>query len=108
LRLRDLTKLSHATTSPIAELRIESDGAVKLKTADKLHAIDSLLKTVGGFAASGAENRVSLESLVVQSMQVVTGVPRPPDSPVNKPSDSVTASLIENQSGMGPVRRVRL
>jgi hypothetical protein len=107
LRLRDLTKLPAAMTSPIAELRIESDGAVKFKIADKLHAIDSLLKTVGGFAASGPENEVSLESLVVQSMQVVTGVPRSPDGP--NETEVFSATSIENQIEVrADVRRVRL
>jgi hypothetical protein len=69
LRLRDLTALPSAVTAPIAELRVEADGAVKLKTADKLHAIDSLLKTVNGFAPEDTVNvAVSLETLIAQSM----------------------------------------
>lgn len=95
LRLRDLTKLPAAKTSPIAELRVESDGAVKFKTADKLHAIDSLLKTVGGFAASGPEHGLNLESLVVQSMQVVTGVPRTPDEADSEPAGARQAETPE-------------
>ena len=71
LRLRrDLTALPSAVTAPIAELRIEADGAVKLKTADKLHAIDSLLKTVGGFAPEQHDHSMSLEALIMQSMEI--------------------------------------
>jgi len=87
LRLRDLTTLSRAVTAPIAELQINGEGGIKLKAADKLHAIDSLLKTIGGFAPEGPECGASLEDLVMRSMElrkemhlsVITGVPRTPD-----------------------------
>jgi hypothetical protein len=79
LRLRDLTALSRTATASIAELQINEEGAIKLKTADKLHAIDSLIKTVGGFAPDQHEHDVTLESLI---MQVVTNVPRAPNDPV--------------------------
>jgi hypothetical protein len=66
LRLRDLTALPSAATAPISELRV---GAVKVKTCDKLHALDSLLKTINGFAPEDAVNvAVSLETLIAQSM----------------------------------------
>jgi hypothetical protein len=93
LKLRDLTKLSDAVTAPITELQIDEDGAVKLKVADKLHAIDSLIKSIGGFAPEAASggNKLTLEDVVMASiergagskiaMQVVTGVPRSPDGP---------------------------
>jgi hypothetical protein len=71
LRLRDLTTLPSAVTAPIAELRVEADGAVKLKCADKLHAIDSLIKSVGGFVSDNAVNvSVSWETVIAQSMQL--------------------------------------
>ena len=92
LRLRDLTTLPAAVTAPITELTIDKDGAVKVKCADKLHAIDSLIKTVGGFAPENSDGAkgTTLEDLVRASMeksdtkvafQVVTGVPRTPDEP---------------------------
>jgi hypothetical protein len=103
LRLRDLTKLPTASTMPITELRIDGDGAIKVKTADKLHAIDSLLKTIGGFAASGPENGLGLETLVIQSMQLVTAVQR---SEAQSPMGAANAELIESHSAGS--RRVRL
>ena len=93
LKLRDLTKLSDAVTAPITELQIDEDGAVKLKVADKLHAIDSLIKSIGGFApeAASSDNKLTLEDLVMASMErgagskiameVVTGGPRAPNGP---------------------------
>jgi hypothetical protein len=77
LRLRDLTALPSAVTAPIAELRVEADGAVKLKCADKLHAIDSLLKTVNGFAPEQHDHHVSLEALIAQSMYVKEATAEP-------------------------------
>jgi hypothetical protein len=103
LRLRDLTKLPPASTMPITELRIDGDGAIKVKTADKLHAIDSLLKTIGGFAASGPENGFGLETLVIQSMQLVTAVQ---GSEASSPLGAANAALIESHSAGS--RRVRL
>jgi hypothetical protein len=89
LKLRDLTKLPRAVTAPITELQIDEDGKLKLKTADKLHALECLIKTVGGFVPEKEENRgVTLEDLVLGSMnretqthitmEVVTGA-RSPD-----------------------------
>jgi hypothetical protein len=94
LRLRDLTTLPRVVTSSIAELQIDPKGAVKLKTLDRLHAIDSLIRTVGGFAPDDGDPErkgVTLEEMVLASMnqqggasvklEVVTGVPRAPDDP---------------------------
>jgi hypothetical protein len=88
LRLRDLTKLPASVTGPISELRIDADGAIKLKIADKLHAIDSLIKTIGGFAPErdqGSGGR-TLEDIIYESMadgrggaakiELIAGVPR--------------------------------
>ncbi len=72
LRLRNVTTLPRAVTAPIAELRLDADGAIKLKVADKLHAIDSLLRTIGGFAPEKLEHSVSLEALVMQSIRMRT------------------------------------
>jgi hypothetical protein len=70
LRLKDLTKLPSAVTAPIRELQIDEHGAVKLKTADPLHAIDSLLRTIGGFAPERDDGGkgTSLEDLIRASM----------------------------------------
>jgi hypothetical protein len=103
LRLRDLTKLPAAVTTPITELSIDKDGAVKVKSADKLHAIDSLIKTVGGFAPENSDGPkgTTLEDLIHASMaksdtkvafQVVTGVPRTPDEPPVNQSNGATKS----------------
>jgi hypothetical protein len=93
LKLRtDLPTMPRAITAPITELQIDKDGAVKIKTADKLHAIDSLIKTIGGFVPENSDGAkgTTLEDLVRASMeksdtkialQVVTGVPRAPDQP---------------------------
>jgi Terminase small subunit len=88
MRLRDLTKLPSAITGPITELNVDKDGGIKLKLVDKLHALDSLAKTIGAFASEKDPGRgVTLEELVQQSMtnrqpvaiQVVTNVPQPRD-----------------------------
>ena len=92
LKLRDLTTLPEAATAPISEFNIDKNGAVKIKTADKLHAIDSLIKTIGGFGPENPDGAkgTTLEDLVRASMersdtkvafQVETGVPRSPDGP---------------------------
>jgi hypothetical protein len=57
LRLRDLTMLPVGARAAISELEIDDDGTIKLKTTkatDRLHAIDSLLKTIGGFESEDA------------------------------------------------------
>lgn len=58
--LRDLTQSPRAVTAPISELQIDAKGAVKIKTADRLHAIDSLLHTgwlaIAAFPHGGAAN----------------------------------------------------
>jgi hypothetical protein len=102
LKLRDLTKLSEAATAPITELNIDKDGAVKVKVADKLHAVDSLLKTIGGFDRDAqSSSGTTLEDLVRASMgnsdtrvafQVVTGVPRSPDGPPAGPEAANSAA----------------
>jgi hypothetical protein len=98
LKLRDLTKLSEAATTPITELNIDKDGAVRVRVADKLHAVDSLLKTIGGFDRDAqSSSGTTLEDLVRASMgnsdtrvafQVVTGVPRSPDDPPAAPESA--------------------
>jgi hypothetical protein len=70
LQLRDVTTLPRAATMPIAELQIDAEGAVKLKVADKLGAIGALLKTVGGFAPEQHDHSMSLEALIMQSMEI--------------------------------------
>jgi hypothetical protein len=50
LKLRDVTKLPPELRSALAELRIDPDGSVTIKPWDKIGAINSLIKTVGGFA----------------------------------------------------------
>jgi hypothetical protein len=108
LRLRDLTALPRVVTGSIAEVQIDPKGAVKIKTSDRLHAIDSLIKTIGGFAPEEAASAgTTLEQLIEQSMQqaagarmkleIITGVPRAPDDP--------PAELAEPKPA---VRRVRL
>jgi hypothetical protein len=103
MRVRDLTKLPHSATAPISELNIDKDGGVKLKLADKLHALDSLAKTIGAFAASEQESGLSLETLVIQSMTTVQR------SDPASPSDVANAAPVENQiETRTGVRRVRL
>jgi hypothetical protein len=108
LRLRDLTEMSSAVTAPISELNVAADGAVKLKIADRLHAIDSLLKTIGGFSEKPDDSRgMTLEDLVIKSMQsegttkvafqVITGVPRSPDRPYDEPP-AESAAVVENDT----------
>ena len=102
LRLRDLTSLPRSVTASITELHIDEDGKLKLKTADKLHAIDSLIKTIGGFAPEKAEGRgTTLEDIVMASMEmrdqarinlnVVTGVLKAA-GPVNHGQRAVSPS----------------
>jgi hypothetical protein len=120
LRLRDLTKLPAAITAPITELRIDADGAIKLKTADQLRAIEGLLKTIGAFApeSDAGGKGATLEEMVMASlktdrptalrMEVVTNAPRPPDSP-QAHRDSPNAAPRENQiETQTERRRVRL
>lgn len=104
LKLRDLPALPRAVTAPITELNIDKDGAIKVKVADKLHAVDNLLKTIGGFTpdVSGGKG-TTLEELVMQAAQsrgqsrvaleVVTGVPRAPDGPPLAEDAEPTAPL---------------
>jgi len=111
LRLRDLTKLPAAVTAPITELRIDADGAIKLKTADQLHAIDSLIKTIGGFAPEGddGDKGTTLEDLIRASMtdgragavrmEVVSGVPRSPDAPAGGAIHHLAGGQRPNEPG---------
>jgi phage terminase small subunit len=46
----DLTQLPPELRSAIAEVRVDGKGKVTIKLVDKLHALDSLIKTIGGFA----------------------------------------------------------
>jgi hypothetical protein len=91
LKLRDLPSLPRAVTAPITEMQVDKNGAVRLKLVDKIHAVDSLLKTIGGFEpdAKGGGG-TTLEELVRASMekgdtkvafQVETGAHRSPDGP---------------------------
>lgn len=51
-RLRNLTDLPGDTRAAIAEVKVDADGGVTVRTtsaADRIHAIDSLIKTIGGF-----------------------------------------------------------
>jgi hypothetical protein len=91
LRLRDLTKLPASVTAPITELRIDADGAIKLKTADQLRAIENLLKTIGAFVPDGTEGDQgpTIEQLIEMSqrpdrptavrMEVISGLSRSSD-----------------------------
>lgn len=57
LQLRDLRTIPAAAKAAISEIEIGDDGTITLKTtkaADRLHAIDSLLKTIGGFESEDA------------------------------------------------------
>jgi hypothetical protein len=119
LRLRDLTTLPSTATGSISELAVDKDGAIKLKTADKLHAIDSLIKTVMPQNPDEPGKGMTLEELVVGSMQsrggakmslqVETGVPRSPDV---APREEAPASRSPESSSHGStrpnMRRVRL
>jgi hypothetical protein len=120
LRLRDITKLPANATAAISELEIDGDG-VRLKTTkttDRLHAIDSLLKTIGGFQPEDADRRGStLEDLILAArkgggsavqLNVVTGVPRRPDDPPPRTIHGMSAPASERNSGELGVRRVRL
>lgn len=55
LVLRDVTKLPAELRAALSELRVEPDGTVTIKAWDKIGAINSLLKTVGGFAPQRIE-----------------------------------------------------
>ena len=105
LRLRnDLPDLPRVVTSSIAELQIDAKGAVKLKTTDRLGAINLLLKTIG--VDDPDSTGMTLEQLVLGSMQnkqpgsfrleVATGAPN--NSPGRAPQTI-------NESS---VRRIRL
>jgi hypothetical protein len=75
LTLRDLGSLSPAAKAAISEIEIGDDGTIKLKTtkaADRLHAIDSLLKTIGGFESEDANSGSQGGSVIYN---IVTGVP---------------------------------
>ncbi len=108
LRLRDLTKLPGAVTAAISALEIDADGRVKLKALDKLHAIDSLLKTVGGFAPESSVNvGFSLEALVQQSMQREAAEYGAEDTREVNPAPALVAAAPEPPRPAGP-RRVRV
>jgi phage terminase small subunit len=47
LRVRDVTTLPAELRAALSEIRVDADGAVKVKVADKLGAINALLKTLG-------------------------------------------------------------
>jgi Terminase small subunit len=114
MRMRDLTKLPRAITAPISELNIDKDGGIKLKLVDKLHALDSLAKTIGAFAPENDPGRgMTLEELVTASMahhqpvaiQVVTNVPQSRDDGPPVENAAPRENQIETQTDG---RRVRL
>jgi hypothetical protein len=75
LQLRDLRMIPAAAKAAISEIEIGDDGTIKLKTtkaADRLHAIDSLMKSIGGFAPEDA-NSGSQGGNVIYN--IVTGLP---------------------------------
>jgi hypothetical protein len=67
LRVRDLTELPRVVTGTIAELQVDAKGAVKIKTSDRLGALNALLKTVG--ADPDTETGLTLEQLILGSMR---------------------------------------
>jgi hypothetical protein len=113
LRLRDLTKLPAAGKAAISELEISDEGAIKVKTlrtADRLHAVDSLIKTVGGFQAEEPSRGMTLEELILSArkdhsssavqLNVVTGVPRS--------ANETVAPVLDQEITASSARRVRL
>ncbi len=72
VRLRKLTELPASASAAIGEIEVDGD-VVKLKSVklgDKVNALNSLIKTIGGFGVDTAVNvGFSLEALVQQSMQ---------------------------------------
>jgi phage terminase small subunit len=46
----DLTQLPPELRAAIGEIKLDGKGKVTIKLVDKLHAIDSLIRTIGGFA----------------------------------------------------------
>jgi phage terminase small subunit len=50
LRPCDLTQLPPELRAAIGEIKLDGKGKVTIKLVDKLHAIDSLIKTIGDFA----------------------------------------------------------
>jgi terminase small subunit-like protein len=97
LRVRDLTELPRVVTGTIAELQVDAKGAVKIKTSDRLGALNALLKTIG--ADPEAEKGLTLEELILGSIrdretggfrvEVAAGAPnnspgRPPQT-INEP-----------------------
>jgi hypothetical protein len=114
IRVRDLTKLPRAITAPISELNIDKDGGIKIKIVDRLHALDSLAKTIGAFVPETDPDRgLTLEEVVRQSMthrqpvaiQVLTNVPQPRDLATPDENAAPRESHTETQTD---VRRVRL
>jgi hypothetical protein len=82
LQLRDLTKLHRSLTTAISELAVDGDGAVKVKVVDRLHALDSLAKTIGAFSDKAeSPGGINLEQIIAQSVKfnVVTGANEPRD-----------------------------
>jgi hypothetical protein len=55
LRLKDPKTLAPQMRAAVSEMYIDRGGRVGIKLESKLHAIDSLLKTIGGFAPSQVE-----------------------------------------------------
>lgn len=108
LKLRDLPSLPRAVTAPITELQVDKDGAIKLKVADKLHALDTLVKTIGGFAPGPAGNdKLSLEDLVMASMQG-GGRTRVSMQVVTSPSTPSGSTAPNQSAATATVRRVKL
>jgi hypothetical protein len=101
LRLRNLTELPRVITSAIAELQIDAKGAVKVRTSDRLRALEVLLKTIGA-DPDDSSAAMTLEQLILGSMA----------SGASNSSPHVPAANgapLENQiEAQMDVRRVRL
>jgi len=71
VRLRKLTELPASASAAVGEIEVDGD-VVKLKSVklgDKVNALNSLIKTIGGFAPDTAVNvGFSLETLVNESI----------------------------------------
>ncbi|MGA2313477.1 MAG: terminase small subunit [Xanthobacteraceae bacterium] len=71
VRLRKLTELPASASAAVGEIEVDGD-VVRLKSVklgDKVNALNTLIKTIGGFADTAVNVGFSLEALVQQSMQ---------------------------------------
>jgi phage terminase small subunit len=77
LKLKDFTVLPAELRVAIAEVAIDDKGKIKFKLHDKLRAIDSLIKTIGGYAPDKIEltqNGAAIGFAEMQSLDVVRRV----------------------------------